>query len=213
MLKLIATSQPHFQKTLMVSIILMLSFSVIHAQTYPEPEFRNEVYALKKEGSHSLIRLEKNAARQETKAKLAGFGGMEYGYAIEGKKSPVRLPGGNHSFIFSTGSSSGGQSDSLLRATGMGNMSAMPGMDPANMISLHKTTSDKSNRKINLMQNSGAFGNRTKYSDVFTISMKQIKDGYWELVVDKPLPPGEYAFVLQTYTAAGQHTLFAFGVD
>jgi hypothetical protein len=213
MLKLIATCRLHFQKKLMISLIVLLSFSIVNAQTYPEPEFMNEVYALKKDGGPSLMRLEKNAARQEAKTKMGGFGGMEYGYAIEGKKSPVRLPAGVSSFVFSTGASSSGKSDSLLRANGMENMPAMMGMDPANAISLYKTTSDKANRKVNLVQNSGAFGNKTKSSDKYTISIRQIKDGYWELVVDKPLPPAEYAFVVQTYTADGYHTLFAFGVD
>jgi hypothetical protein len=52
-------------------------------------------------------------------------------------------------------------------------------------------------------------------SDKYTFSARKIRDGYWELVIDKPLPKGEYAF---TATGMGMDVmngtvLFAFGVD
>jgi hypothetical protein len=46
--------------------------------------------------------------------------------------------------------------------------------------------------------------------------LKKIKDGYWELIIDKPLPSGEYAFSMMGMGMAdanGSHTVFAFGID
>ena len=75
----------------------------IYAQTYPEPEFSNEVYYLKKDKDYTLVRLEKNSSKMENKTKIVGP--SENSYSIEGDKSPVRLTsGGNFSFVISRGS-------------------------------------------------------------------------------------------------------------
>src|SRR5580765_1114967 len=58
---------------------------------YPEPEFMKEIYAFNKE-TNSLVRLEKEESKMETKVRFAGFGGGETGYNIEGEKSRVRFP-------------------------------------------------------------------------------------------------------------------------
>ncbi|HEY0433899.1 MAG TPA: hypothetical protein VGC95_08505, partial [Chitinophagaceae bacterium] len=106
-------------------LILGLSVAVVSvAQTYPEPEFANEVYLLKKE-DNTLLRLEKESSKMENKMKMAGFGGAEYGYFFDGEKSPVRLNGGNGlTFVISSGktggsSSSNSKGDSVMRANGM----------------------------------------------------------------------------------------------
>lgn len=201
------------KKTSLLLTGLICSF-LFYGQTYPDPEFSNEVYALKKGNSPSLVRLEKNSSKQETKVKLGGFAGAEHGYTVEGQKSPVRLSGANLSFVFSTGASANAKSDSTLRASGIDpNMFAGMGMDPSTMISLYKTDSDKGMRKIYLVKNSGAFGGKNKASDKYSFSLKKIRDGYWELVPDKPLPVGEYAFVVMGFTTDGAHSLFAFGID
>ena len=77
----------------------------LHAQKYPDPEFNNEVYYLKKDSVHSLVRLEKTSAKMEGKSKGAGFGGYENGYAVDGSKSDIRLSGSNLSFVVSNGPS------------------------------------------------------------------------------------------------------------
>ncbi len=46
---------------------------------YPEPEFSNEVYYLKKESINAAVRLEKNSSKMETKVKMGGLGGVETG--------------------------------------------------------------------------------------------------------------------------------------
>src|SRR5438045_9178675 len=93
-------------KTIMNLAVLLLSAFAVSAQTYPEPELSNEVYYLKKDNPNSLVRLEKNSAKQNNKVNM--IKGSEFSYEIEGKSSPVRFNGGNNiSFIYSTGNSSG----------------------------------------------------------------------------------------------------------
>src|SRR4026209_518607 len=105
----------------------------LYAQKYPVPEFNNEVYYLKKDSSHSLVRLEKTSAKLEGKSKGAGFGGYENGYILDGDKSAVRFSNGtNVSFVFTTdaaagSSNSSAQRDSIMRANG-GDPSMMSGM-------------------------------------------------------------------------------------
>ena len=109
-----------------------------------------------------------------------------------------------------------------MRANGM-DPAMMQGMtsmtDPSSTISLYKAESASGKRKILMMKTPGAmsFGNKKmQSSDKFTFSVKKIREGYWELVIDKPLPKGEYAFTLMGMGMAsmdGSTTLFAFGVD
>src|SRR6478752_9536735 len=87
---------------------LLLNAYWICAQTYPEPEFSNEVYYLKKDKDYSLVRLEKTSSKMENKTKIVGP--SEQAYSIEGDKSPVRLSGSNFSFVISKGSSQGSSS-------------------------------------------------------------------------------------------------------
>jgi len=200
----------------------------LHAQKYPEPEFSNEIYYLKKDSAHSLVRLEKSASKMENKSKAAGFGGFENGYAVDGAQSDVRFSNGaNLSFVVSTGASassastSSAQRDSMMRANGM-DPSMMSGMggdisDPAKNVTLYKADASKGTRKIYMMKTGGAFSmGKNKSSDKITFSVRKIREGYWELVVDKPLPKGEYAFVtMNGYSGTGgmDALLFAFGVD
>ena len=213
------------KKLLSFSIALCFVISA-SAQNYPSPEFSNEVYWLRKDSS-KVIRLEKETSKMETKTKMGGMGGAENGYVIEGERSLVRLKNGiDLSFVFTIGSapqSSNPSADSAMKANGidpamMQNMGAMN--DPANSITLYKTETAKGERKIYLMKTPGMlpFGSKKiKSSDKPGFSVKKIKEGYWELVIDKKLSPGEYAFVMTNMSgmgmATGGATLFAFGVD
>lgn len=216
-------------KNILLTAVLLYAALNLCAQDYPEPEFSNEVYYLKKDSVKSVIRLDKESAKMETKSKGAGFGGFENGYTLDGEKSSVRLTKGtNLSFIFSTGSSSSGpssslQQDSMMRANGvdpsMMSMSSMTGgmNDPANTITLYKTETAKGKRKILMQKTGGAFGSKKlQSSDKYTFSVKRIREGYWELVIDKSLPKGDYAFSLMSMTMSnmdGSMTFFAFGID
>ncbi len=206
-------------------------YAGLQAQTdtkkYPEPEFANEIYFLKKDSVNSVIRLEKNSSKMETKTKAAGFGGSETGYTFDGEKSPVRFHGGNFSFVFSTGASSSTNAasnpgrDSAMRANGMDPslmQSSFGGFtDPANTITLYKVETEKSERKIILQKTPGTFGGKKIISsDKYTFSLKKIREGYWELMVDKPLSKGEYAFTIMNMMSmdvTGGRVVFAFGVD
>ncbi len=202
---------------------LLFSAHILSAQTYPDPEFANEICFLKKDNPYSLIRLEKGASKMQTKTNM--ISGSEQGYSLDGTKSEVRIQGGNNlSFIFSTGassSSSNNKSDSMMKANGIDpNMMNIGGMmDPTNNITLYKMDIAKGERKIYMMKTGGAlpFSNhKNQSSDKYTFSLKKIRDGYWELVIDKTLPKGEYAFTMMAMgmqSMDGGMTLFAFGVD
>ena len=208
--------------------VAMITF----AQKYPEPEFSNEICYLKKDTVNTIIRLEKGSSKVESKTKMGGFGGSESGYELADSKSTVRLKSGHDlSFVFSTGaappssSSSSRERDSMMQANGMdptmmqgmGGMNAMS--DPANSISLYQLESTGNKRKVLLQKNLGimSFGSKKQKSSAkFTFSVKKVKDGYWELVIDKFLPKGEYAFTMMNMmgmSMGGETLLFAFAVD
>jgi hypothetical protein len=217
-------------KSVMMLTVCLCGMVVLYGQkTYPEPEFTREVYYLKKDSVHSVVRLEKDNSEMESKTKMGGFGGAESGYSMDGEKSPVRLAGGNNlSFVLSTGASAGKASpqvDSMMRANGLDpamgqNMGGM-GMDPVSMISLYKAESGKNKRKIIMQKTPGAmpFGSKKIKTggDKYTFSVKKIREGYWELVVDKTLTKGEYIFTMLDVTSMGaggnNSILFAFAID
>jgi len=205
--------------------VTLLSKGQTNQTKYPEPEFSNEVYLLKKDSSN-VMRLEKGSSKMNTKTKMAGMGGAENGYLIDGERSTIRLSSGNGlSFIFSTGASpekkSSPQADSIMRANGMdpAMMSLGSMMDPSQMIILYKVDIDKGDRKIYLMKTGGALpfaSHKNKSSDKYSLSVKKIREGYWELIADKNLPKGEYAFTVTGMGMAnmdGSVSIFAFAID
>jgi hypothetical protein len=218
-------------KYLMLSAICLCCSYILNAQTYPEPEFSKEVYYLKKDSAYTVMRLEKESSKMETKTRLGGMGGSETSYILEGEKSTVRLNNGDKlSFVFSNGvssksSSSSRERDSMMLANGM-DPSAMQGMgdisgmnDPSSTIVLFKLETTSSKRKALLQKTPGmmTFGSKKQKSgDKYTFSVKKIREGYWELVIDKTLPKGEYAFILSGMGAAnidGGTTMFLFGLN
>jgi len=202
-------------------ISLVLSSASKSQKAYPDPEFSNEIGWYNKD-SLSLVRLEKGSSKMETKTKLGGMAGAETAYVIEGEKSSIRLHSGNGlSFIYSTNGSSKSnpQTDSMMRANGMDPSiySGMGGQDPSSMITLYKVESEKGKRKVLMMKSGGMmpFGSKkSKSSDKHSFSVRKVREGYWELVIDKSLPRGEYAFTLQGgMSMDGGVTLFAFAID
>ena len=207
-----------------LSAILFSAYG-LNAQTYREPEFTNEPYYINKSAGNTLVRLEKNSSKMDTKANA--ISGSESGYSIDGSKSPVRLSSGsNVSFIFSSGTSgsssatSSAKSDSVMRANGVdpSMVSGADMSDPSQKLTLYKLESGKGVRKILLQKAPGMnpFGShKLQSSDKYTFSTRKIRDGYWELIADKPLPKGEYAFTMMGtgMDVMSGTTLFAFGVD
>ncbi len=217
------------KKILLLSVAVCVT-GIALAQTYPEPEFNKEVYYLKKDSVYTVTRLEKDASKMETKTKMGGMGGSESAYVLDGEKATARINSGyNISFVFSTGASSGSSSskekDSMMLANGM-DPAAMQGMgdmggmdDPASTITLYKLETSNNKRKVLLQKNPGMmpFGSKKqKSSDKYTFSVKKIRNGYWELVIDKTLPKGEYAFTLMSMgmvSMDGSIIMFSFGVN
>lgn len=191
-------------------------------QQYPTPEFSNEIYFFKKD-SAQVSRLEKGYSKVETKTKMGGMGGAENGYSLEGSKSSVRLEAGNLSFIFFTGdpgTDNNSSSDSAMKANGMdpsmmGDAMSMMN-DPSQTTSLYNMNVDKGTRKVTLQSYNGMkiLGKSKKESTKYTLSIKKVRKGYYELIVDKPLTKGEYAFVVTDMGSMdGTYKLFAFGID
>ncbi|MGH2565440.1 MAG: hypothetical protein ACRDE5_13065 [Ginsengibacter sp.] len=218
-------------KKILFTAISLFATSIIYSQTYPDPDFTNEPYYLKKNdsGSWALMRLEKGSSTMESKTKFGGFGGSESEYTIDGNTSPVRIKSGSiPSFIVSTGArSSKGtgseHSDSTMRANGVDPgliQQAMSGMmDPGSRFTLYKAESGGGQRTILLSKTHGGpfAGKKVKSSDKYTFSVKNIRDGYFELIPDKTLPPGEYVFTAFDPTGGSTRgpaaLLFAFGIE
>jgi len=209
----------------LISLLVLLGCStLLYSQKYPDPEFSNEVYYLKEDSVTQVFRLEKNSSKLESKTKVGGIGGAESGYEMDGERSRIRLHSGtNLSFVFFTGpvaaSGSNPQTDSMMRANGM-DPSMMSGMsgNPSDMISLYKAETGKGKRKILMMKMGGmGFGSKKQTSsDKYTFSVRKVREGYWELVIDKTLPKGEYAFSIMGRGVSGMDgstMLYAFGVD
>jgi hypothetical protein len=211
------------KKNLFLLIMLMAGTLYTVAQntkgSYPLPEYSNEVYLLKNDSATSLLRLEKGSSQMQTKVKAMGMGGMDNGYEIEGEKSTVRLhSGSNLVFILSTGQgSTSPESDSAMKANGMdpnmisGAMSMFT--DPSATTSLYNMKAEKGNRKV-LLQSMGLMGMSKKTSTKYTLSIKKVKENYYEIKVDKSLPKGEYAFVMMNSQGMDQsYKIFAFAID
>lgn len=212
---------------ILIILFLVCASQILMAQpgniAYPNPEYANEVYLYRKDSAVKLMRLEKNGSKMDTKTKFGGIGGAESGYTMDGEKSTVRFTSGNNlSFVYSNSSvsaSTNPAADSTMRANGLDPSMMQQGMggmsDPATMITLYKVDATKGKRKIYLAKSGGYFGGgKNKSSDKCTFSVKKIREGYWELVPDKPLKRGEYAFsMMGTGMNAMDVVLYAFAVE
>jgi hypothetical protein len=204
------------------SIFLTCLFAGAQKKTnsYPIPEYGNEIYLVKNDSAISLLRMEKGFSKQEMKVKVMGMGGMDQGYTLEGEKSTFRIQDGHHLvfilYLDEGAGSSSPQTDSMMKANGMDPaMTANPMsslMDPSQNIALYNMNSVKGQRKI-LLQSMGIMGKSKKTATKYTLSIKKLKEGYTELIVDKSLPPGEYAFVMMNFSMDQSYALFAFAID
>lgn len=204
-------------------IITTLYSTVLLAQSYPEPEYANEIYFLRSSDSVSLLRLDKESSKLDTKTKMGGMGGAESGYTIAGERASTRFPGSAKlNFVYFTGESGRKRTaymDSMMKANGV-DPEAMESMglygDPSKTVTLYKTSTDKGSRKIYTYKMGGMFGSKKSgSSDKFTFSLKKIREGYWVMMVDKILPRGEYAFAVSGMGGSmdGSIIMFAFGID
>jgi hypothetical protein len=213
--------------SLFLLTVSSFSFSQNSQPIYPEPEFMKEIYAFNKD-NNSLVRLQKETSHLDTKSKLGGFGGAAYGYTIDGERSKIRFSSTHlPSFVFRSRedqSSPSNSADSLGMMMGndsmakmmesMGSLNSMMDdiLDPSKMISLYAVDARKGSRTLLLQSSGGTFGKGKKASNKYTLSFKKIKDGYYEIFVDKMLPKGEYGFV-NSPMGSMDAVLFLFGVD
>ena len=173
--------------------------SVSSSPKVPKLEYMNQLYYYN-ESQNKAVALEKTQAAQKTKTKLAGFGGSSTDYIIDGEKSNVRF----------------GSSDKIVFAI---KMNSMMTMDVSQTNTLRKFESSNKMRKCN-MQQVGAVGTNPKYHvDGIKCQMKELSEGVYLLIPEKPLTPGEYAFI--SMMAPGSYDdpktpkfgAFAFGID
>jgi hypothetical protein len=206
-----------------LTIALAIGIGItVTAQNYPNPDFNNEIYALRKD-SGKLTRLEKASSQLHQKTSIMGGGSMQYD--IEAKQSTVRFTNMDpYSFIIFTGSGNGGSitsgsaGDSAMRAGGMDpNMFNGFGSLNPSQIALYKMEVSHDQRAVVMAKGGGFnFGKKSSSGGVQTTSFRKVRDGYFEIVIDKKLAPGEYAFLIQQTgmaSANGGVILFCFGVD
>jgi hypothetical protein len=207
------------KKSIMLISFVGSSICLFAQSSYPVPDYSNEIYLVKKDTGITLMRLEKGSSKQEMKLKMMGMGGMDQGYTLEGETSTVHLPGGsNLVFILYTGAgaySSNPEADSMMKANGIDPTmlsNPMGMMDPTQNITLYSMTATRGQRKA-MLQSMGIMGKSKKTATKYTLSVKKVKEGYYEMIVDKTLPKGEYTFVMASMSMDQQFSLFAFAVD
>ena len=190
-------------KPLTINLILILTLlglaSHLEAQTSSAttiPVFLNHIYYSLPD---TLISLEQNAARMESKTKGMGYGGSEGGFYMDGAKSKIRIRAG----------------DSIRFSVKM-NMSMM---DPSMMIKLYKFDSKSGNREAIVSSQGGMFsGGKSKHT-ASEISFNILKSGAEDFIMipASRLVPGEYGFINMMMVNGGgrdaSYTVFAFGVD
>jgi hypothetical protein len=209
-----------------IAIVMALSAGFTFtatAQTYPNPDFNNEVYAYRKD-SGKLTRLEKETATIQQRSSFGGMGGASMQYEVDGKQAPIRMIDmDQYTFVFWTGSTgtevkTGSGGDSAMRANGMDpNMfNGFGGLNPS-QIALYKMDISHDKRIIALAKGGGFnFSKKSGPAGTISTSFRKVRDGYFEIVLDKKLMPGEYAFVIQQTgmaAAGGGVVLFCFGVN
>jgi len=193
-------------------------------QDYPNPEFNNEVYAFRKDSS-KLFRLEKQTATIDNKTSIVS--GSRVAYNVDAGQATVRF--GNIerlTFVFWTGATASGvvagaapgsHADSLIRSTGVDpSLLNVGGANSPENFTLYRMDASKGKRTILLVKAGGYFSKKGGESEKYSISTKKIREGYFEMVVDKKLPRGEYAFVIRSQgmdAMRGGATLYCFGVD
>jgi hypothetical protein len=133
-----------------------LAVIYVHAQKYPDPEFANEVYYLKKIVFILWCAWRNQLPKWKINPRLRVSAVLKTVYEVAGSKSDVRLNGTNLSFVVSNGpsasasSGSSSQRDSIMKANGMdpSMMGGMSGMsDPATSVTLYKADANKARGK------------------------------------------------------------------
>lgn len=168
------------------------------ADSIPDPEFINQVFAWGKD--HKLMPLEKKRAEIVTKNKM-GIGGAKQMYQLDGANSSVSVSTDNTMFVVSTANSGGF------------------GMDPSQQFMLMKFESRKDKREAVSAQYGGMMKkqNTNQAGNEIGLNYKQIREGVYGIMPEKPLEKGQYAFInkmsAQTAGMSMRMEAYAFSVQ
>jgi len=78
--------------------------------------------------------------------------------------------------------------------------------DPSDILTLKKFNPNKRKQQREYITAKAKVGANTAISDEIPISFKRISPGYYLILTDSPLAPGEYAFTTEKF-------FYAFGID
>lgn len=145
--------------------------------------------------------LESTGAIRKQKKKLGGFGGVSFSYELEGEKSTVRLNADSAIFV-------------LQQGTGM------VGMDISMTLRLFKLEMKNGKRiAVEGEYKSSVLGTGKTTDTKIVTRSKQLKEGLTQIVPEKKLEKGEYAFVSSMMEGNNydgkntKYTVYAFAID
>jgi hypothetical protein len=176
-------------KNLTLLLILSLSLSALaQTTTIPDPEFASRPYYLK---DGKLENLEKTSATID----VSGMGSKVSLTAFK-PKSETRFSNGAIPQLY-------------IKIEGGG--------DPSDKVDVGIATVKKDRRRFT--QESTGFSGAAKdiSATKASVSLKKIRDGLYQIIFDKPLAPGEYAFMpaldMGSMMGGGKLNLYCFGID
>ena len=145
--------------------------------------------------------LETTGAVRKQKKKLGGFGGVSFSYEMEGEKSTVQVNADSAIFV-------------LQQGTGM------VGMDISMTLRLFKLEIKNGKRvAVEGEYKSSVLGSGKTTDTKIVTRSKQLKEGLTQIVPEKKLEKGEYAFVssmMEGNNYDGRNTkyiVYAFGIE
>jgi len=145
--------------------------------------------------------LETTGAIRNQKKKLGGFGGVSFSYEIEGEKSAIRLNADSAIFVIQQGT-------------------GMLAMDMSMTLMLYKLEI-KNGKRVAVQGDykSSLVGTGKTTDTKIATSSKQLKEGLTQIIPQKKLEKGEYAFVssmMEGNNYDGRNTkyiVYAFGIE
>jgi hypothetical protein len=188
-------------KYLMIYSFIVLSIVVKAQDVASYGKAPSSVVKLYHPKTEKQTDLENAGATRKQKKKLGGFGGISFSYEMEGEKSLLRL-----------------NADSAIFVTDQG--TGMLSMDMSLTLQLFKLEIKNGKRVAVQGDYKPSLLGTGKTTDTkITTSSKSLKEGLTQLVPEKKLAKGEYAFVsgmMEGNNYDGKNTkylAYAFGID
>jgi hypothetical protein len=141
--------------------------------------------------TNAKIPLERTTAQMKTRSKALGYGGVNVVFEAPGEKSSVRFKDSLIFFIVNTG-----------------------GAPPDGFV-LYKLTVKKKYRQA-VSANYSPIGGMKGSEGVYSVNIRSLKNGLFELTPTNPLAKGEYFFALKSTNNAlttSNAEVYAFGID